>query len=131
MRRHKYKVAPAKDRRFNGRTYASKAEMLYAKHLFAMRESALILEFTEQPTVRLGVPENVYRPDFLVIPDEGYPFYVDVKGVETRTFKRNKKLWSAYGWLDLHVVKRFGKKFLTTEVVHGQYSSEGHHGQDI
>ena len=55
MRRHKYKVAPAKDRRFNGRTYASKAEMLYAKHLFAMRESALILEFTEQPTVRLGV----------------------------------------------------------------------------
>jgi hypothetical protein len=115
----KYKVSPANERRFNGRTYGSKAEMGYAKILYNQRYFEEIVDFVEQPRVWLGVPENVYVPDFLVVA-HGRPFYVDVKGVETQKFKRDKKLWSSYGWLDLHIVKKSGKNYKTTEVIHGQ-----------
>ena len=123
-RRSKYNVSPPEERRFYGRTYASKAEREYAQSLFKMREDGLIAEFTEQPTCRLGVAENVYRPDFLVLPSDqkSQPFFVDVKGQETTAFKRNKKLWASHGWLDLCVVKKYGGKFITTEVVHGRHS---------
>ncbi len=124
-RRHsKYNVSPPEERRFYGRTYASKAECEYAQSLFKMREDGLIADFMEQPTCRLGVAENVYRPDFLILPSEpkSQPFFIDVKGHETASFKRNKKLWASHGWLDLCVVKKFGGKFITTEVVHGRHS---------
>lgn len=104
--RNKYHVAPADERRFNGRTYHSKAEMQYAKKLDAYLRAGLILDYIEQPRVWLGVPENTYVPDFLVIPADETPYYVDVKGVETAKFRKDKKLWAAYGRLELRIVKR-------------------------
>ncbi len=116
---HKYKVSPPSERRHNGKTYASKAEMLYAINLYFMVDHGVILDFIEQPRVWLGVPENKYVPDFLVIPRDERPYYVDVKGVETAAFRKNKKLWASYGALDLHIVKRKGNNFTVTEVIHG------------
>ena len=120
MARNKYKVSPPSERRFNGRTYGSKAEMRYAEQLYVLRDNGHIIEFVEQPRLWLGVPENIYVPDFLVIPAEDDPYYVDVKGVETAKFKRDKKLWAAYGRLHLLVVKASGKKFEVAEVIRGQ-----------
>lgn len=94
--------------------------MLYAQQLDLYLQSGELIEVIEQPRLWLGVPENVYVPDFLCIPSPstgGTPYMVDVKGVETSAFKRNKKLWASYGRLDLHIVKRKGNSFVTTEVI--------------
>lgn len=119
MTRNKYRVASPEDRQFMGRTYASKAEMLYAVELYRMRDAGLIIDYVEQPRTWLGVPENKYVPDFLVIPRDSVPYYVDVKGIETAAFKKNKRLWAAYGYLQLYLVKRKGKGFEVYEIVEG------------
>ena len=128
---NKYNTSPPEQRRYNGRTYASKAEMRYAKYLYQMRDDKLIVDFVEQPRLWLGVPENIYVPDFLVIPegDGSYPgsllpYYVDVKGYYTPKFKRTIKLWRAYGILDLVVVKATKTSFKTTEVIDGTHHRE-------
>lgn len=105
MRRPKYRNTPTM---YRGQRYDSKAEAEFAQLLDTSLLAGEILEYVRQPVVRLGVPENVYRPDFLVIPRVGVPYYVDVKGVETAKFKRDKKLWSAYGRLALLVKGRKG-----------------------
>ena len=94
---HKYKVSPPNERRHNGRTYASKAEMFYAINLYFQLDNGIILDFVEQPRLWLGMPDCKFVPDFLVIPIDERPYYVDVKGVETAQFKKNKKLWAKYG----------------------------------
>lgn len=106
MRRHKYKVSTPDRRTWDGKTYASRAEMLYAKHLADLKLSGMIMEFIEQPRTWLGVRENVYVPDFLVLPSDPAvaAYFVDVKGVETAAFKKNKRLWKRYAVLNLHVV---------------------------
>jgi hypothetical protein len=106
FRRNKYHVAPPNERRWNGRTYASKAEMVHAQKLDLLLRAGELIEVVAQPRLWLGVPENVYVPDFLVIPKEGPPYYVDVKGVETAEFKKVRRLWVQYGRLPLHVVKK-------------------------
>ena len=98
--RNKFHVAPKAARTIGERTYASKAEMIYAQQLAA---DPTITEVVEQPRVKLG-EDTFYRPDFLVIRD-GDNHYVDVKGMETAEFKRNKKLWAKYGRLPLWIVK--------------------------
>ena len=68
----------------------------------------------------LGCPENIYKPDFLVIPspeDERFPYFVEVKGRETASWKKNKKLWLQYGRLELVVVKKSGKSFVEAETI--------------
>jgi hypothetical protein len=94
--------------------------MEYAKQLYCLRAMGDIKDFVQQPRLWLGVPENIYIPDFLVVPKESLdPYYIDIKGMETQKFRRDKKLWASYGWLDLHVIKKQGKNFKTVEVVHG------------
>lgn len=122
MARTKYKVSPASERQYLGRTFGSKAEMQYCQMLETDVSMGEIRAYICQPRLWLGVPENVYIPDFLVIPWEKLgqaPWVVDVKGVETAKFKRDKKLWKKYAALDLHVVKKKGTRFVTTEVIHG------------
>ena len=91
--------------------------MEYALQLETWVELGIILDYVCQPKCWLGVVEYTYTPDFLVVPDGATPHYVDVKGMETTAFKRTKKLWAAHGRLPLHVVKKKGKKFETTEVI--------------
>ena len=113
-RRNKYRVAAPTARTWNGKTYASKAEMLRAQWLAA---STQFMEIVEQPRLWLGVRENVYVPDFLVIPRSGVPWYEDVKGVETTQFRKVKKLWAAYSRLPLRIIKLSKGVFEVVEII--------------
>ncbi len=131
---NKYRVSPAAEREYNGKVYASKLEARYAAHLGMMVEAGEVIDFVEQPRLWLGVRENVYVPDFLVISwednrgngirGEGIveaPYYVDCKGVKTAKFKRDVKLWRRYGRLPLHIVVSDRKGgFRTDEVIEPQ-----------
>jgi hypothetical protein len=105
FRRPKYKAEPSI---YNSVRYASRAEASRAAELDILLKAGRILAWFGQITVRLGVPENIYRPDFLVIPSDGVPWFEDVKGFETPKFRRDKKLWKAYGRLELRVIRNGG-----------------------
>jgi hypothetical protein len=98
----KYRSQP---RRYNGILYASRAEAARAEELDLLVAAGELVWWIRQPTLYLGCAENVYRPDFLVIPVKGRPFFEDVKGVETQKFARDKKLWRSYGRLELRIIK--------------------------
>lgn len=119
-RGNKFGVSAPEQRTWNHKTYDSKAECEYAQVLDMMQRAGDIIAYYEQVKVELGVRENVYRVDFLVVPNEGMPHFVDVKGVETAKFKRDCKLWRSYGRLDLVVVKRTGPgRFTTMRTIKG------------
>ncbi len=120
MKHNKYNVSSPERRTWDGKVYPSMAEMMYARDVVCFaRVTDNLLDYIEQPRISLGVRENVYVPDFLLIPHPHVelPYYVDVKGVETPAFKKVKKLWARYGRLDLHIVKLVGKKFKTSEII--------------
>ena len=117
--RSKYKAVKAT---YRGLHYDSRAEAAYAKWLDRNRDNPVItngqvLWWVKAPTFHLGVPENVYRPDFLVVVRENVKiseglwspdttiYLDDVKGKETPKFRRDKKLWASYGPTMLRVVK--------------------------
>ncbi len=108
----------AKRTEYNGVGYASKAEAARAQELDLLLKAGEIRDWIGQPTVRLGIPENVYKPDFHVTPLQGYPWYEDVKGMETPKFRRDKKLWGRYGRADLKIIKSVRKQLVVVEVIH-------------
>ena len=123
--RNKYKVSPPEKRRALGRTFGSQAEKRYAVMLEACVECEAIFDYICQPKVWLGVPVNIYVPDFLVVPSGATPYYVDVKGMESAKFMRDKKLWKQYGRLTLHIVKeKRPSVFETVELIGGGYDAD-------
>jgi predicted nuclease of restriction endonuclease-like RecB superfamily len=113
--KNKYGVSKPADRAFRGKTYDSKAERDYAEAVW-MQLGTEYAEIVEQPRLFLGVRENVYVPDFLLIPLEGgEPHYVDVKGAETPKFAKDKRLYAEYGRLPLVIVARRGGRFYVKE----------------
>lgn len=112
---HKYR---AQATTYNGIRYASKAEAQRAVDLDLLVEAGVVSWWHGQPgTFHLGCPENVYRPDFLVVEPAHETVrdthvrafdihYEDVKGVETRKFMHDMKLWEAYGPCSLVILKR-------------------------
>lgn len=113
-RHHKYGAVRTVAR---DRSYPSKAEAEYAEILFGLKEAGHIIEIIEQPRTELGVPENIYRPDFFVVWTNGDLSFIDVKGKETAKFRKDKKLWQKYGRLPLQIVRKKGKKFVVDETV--------------
>lgn len=111
----KYGVSHKADRIFDGKVYASKHEKERAEEWAILLRNRLVLDVIEQPRLWLGVRENVYVPDFLVIPirTDKDPWYEDVKGMETAAFKKNVKLWARYGRLPLHILTREGSSWKT------------------
>lgn len=101
----KYGVADKEDRTFLNRTYDSKIEMQYAKHLLRMVGLKQIKYFNEQVAFQIefnGVEICRYVCDFVVYYGDGKIEYVDVKGMKTgsayQIFKLKKKLVEAqYG----------------------------------
>ena len=113
--RNKYKVAPKDERSYKGRTYDSKAEMLYAQQLDLLVQSGDVIDYCDQPRVHLA-GDFWYKPDFLVIePNDAY--YVDVKGVITDGFRKVMAAWPARTGLSLRVIKRKGENFITTQTI--------------
>jgi hypothetical protein len=107
--RNKYRAKPTI---YNGVRYASKAEAARAEALDALVGMRLVAFWVPQPTFRLGCPENVYRADFLVVDADGAVWVEDVKGVETAKFRRDKKLWAAYGPCRLHILGRRAPEYV-------------------
>lgn len=97
----KYKAVKAE---YNGERFDSKAEASYCRWLDGEKAAKRILFYVRQPKFLLGLPEMVYKPDFLVV---GHNWTVadDVKGSETPKFKKDKRLWPQYGPCPLRVVK--------------------------
>lgn len=100
-KRSKYGNVPSY---YDGVRYDSRAESLRAMMLDI---DPTVLFWIRQPRFRLGVPENVYVADFLVVRKDGV-HVEDVKGRETAKFKRDRKLWQAYGPCDLWIVDNHG-----------------------
>ena len=92
---------------YMGVLYDSRAEAKRAAELDMLVKTDSILWWIRQPPFTLGVPENKYRPDFLVVRHDGV-HVEDVKGVRTAKFNRDVKLWRKYGPCPLHIV---GKTF--------------------
>ena len=120
---NKYRVAAKKNRTWNGIIFASKAEKIRAMELDGMRLWMTgeiipkIITVLYQPKFRLGVSENVYVADFLVIPEDGKVWAEDIKGTETPKFKRDKRLWKRYGRLPLRILKRVRNGWSVQEIV--------------
>ena len=96
---------------YNGISYASKAEARRAMALDTLKAAGLVSWWAPQVKFRLGCPENVYVVDFLVAEPCSHisglfdMYAEDVKGMETAKFKRDKKLWAAYGPIPLRIIK--------------------------
>jgi hypothetical protein len=114
MKHNKYRVSPADQRTWRGKTYASKAERDYATLLDDELRMGLWDEIVEQPPIRLGPID--YVPDFALRKGTTWR-WADVKGVETAAFRLKVKLWREYGPGELLIVKKRGKGFKVTERV--------------
>jgi hypothetical protein len=91
---------------YDGVTYASKAEACYAVALDVATRAGAYRHWTRQVPFHLGCPENKYVVDFLAWLPDGTTVCIDVKGVETAKFKRDRKLWARYGPCALNIVRR-------------------------
>ena len=100
--RKKYRNTPTY---YNGLRFDSKAEAARAAELDFQQKAGAIVFWIPQVTFRLGCAENKYRVDFLVVTKDGVRAE-DVKGMETAKFKRDKRLWRAYGPCDLWIISR-------------------------
>lgn len=87
---HKYKTAPADSRRVDGILFDSKKEMDYYLNLKLRVRAGEVRYFLRQ--VPFHLPGEVYRVDFLEVWSDGSLHWVDVKGMETASFRRKKKL---------------------------------------
>jgi hypothetical protein len=114
---NKFGVSAAALRTWNGKVYDSRAECEYAQILAIKLQAGAILEVVEQPKVLLG-EDTRYFADFLVI-GKDEQFYIDVKGMETATFRKVKKLWVKYGRLPLHIIRKVRLEFVTSEIIQG------------
>jgi len=101
-RKQKYNAKPTV---YRGRKYDSKAEAAFARLLDGLQEGGIVHLWLRQTPFDLG-EDTRYRADFFVINSDGSFHAVDVKGAETSSWKRIKKLWKKYGVMPLHVIKK-------------------------
>lgn len=99
----------AKPTVYNGVRYASRAEAARASDLDLHIKTGDVRWWIGQVKFRLGVPENVYVADFLVMIRLGGVHVEDVKGAMTAKFKRDVRLWRVYGPMTLRVLSKKGK----------------------
>lgn len=86
---------------YNGMTFDSLGEAEYAHKLDLLVQSGEVVAWEQPPPVVLvdaakARDRITYRPDFHVIPREGWSYYVDYKGsriTETAAWKLKVKLW--------------------------------------
>ncbi len=91
---------------YDGKRYDSKAEVFRAQQLDLMLDARHIRGWERQVKFELGVPENVYRADFVVEDKDGISHAEDVKGYMTSKFRRDLRLWRSYGPMPLWILKR-------------------------
>tara|TARA_R110002012_G_scaffold166722_3_gene330118 strand:+ start:4168 stop:4554 length:387 start_codon:yes stop_codon:yes gene_type:complete len=101
-RRNKYNAKPTI---YRGWRFDSKAESQYAKDLDHQVEMGVVNFWMRQVAFDL-TEDDRYRADFVVFRDDGQVYAIDVKGAETESFRRTRRLWLKYGPIPLKIVKR-------------------------
>ena len=101
-RKQKYNATATE---YRGWRFDSKAEANYARELDQKVGSGEVHCWLRQTPFDLG-EDTRYRADFLVIEADGTIYAVDVKGMETQSFKKIKRLWEKYGKIPLRVIKK-------------------------
>ena len=101
-RKQKYNATATE---YRGWRFDSKAEANYARELDEKVGSGEVYMWLRQTPFDLG-EDTRYRADFLVIETDGTIYAVDVKGYQTQSFKRIKRLWKKYGKIPLQIVKK-------------------------
>jgi hypothetical protein len=82
---------------YKGIIYDSKGEALHAAYLDFRQAAGEILWWHPKPgSFHLGCPQNIFRPDFLVCGHDR-TWIEEFKGRETAKWRRDVRLWEAYG----------------------------------
>lgn len=99
---HKFKAKPVAE---DGNRFASTLEWKYFKHLELLVKSGEVLFFLKQ--VPFHLPGGTkYVTDYLLFMSDGSVRVVDVKGVETDTFKLKKKMVEDLYPVEIEIVKK-------------------------
>jgi hypothetical protein len=99
--KHKFRAVPTV---VDGTRYASKREAAYAAQLANEKRAGKILGWIEQVPIRL--PGTKYVVDFVVFDADGTVRFVEVKGMETATWRaKMRALAELYPWLEVEVVR--------------------------
>lgn len=100
--KHKFKAKPVKE---NGKTYASSLEFAFAQYLKKLQSAQEVVMFIEQVPLRLNGGTK-YVVDFLVFMADGTVRFIDVKGIETDTFKIKKREIEATYPIKIEIIKK-------------------------
>lgn len=99
---HKFKAKPVKN---DGHHFASTLEWNYFNHLELLKKAGDVVFFLCQVPLRL--PGGVkYVVDYQVFYKDGTCEFVDVKGVETDTFKLKRKMVEDLYPITIKIVKK-------------------------
>ena len=101
-RRNKYNAKPTV---YRGWRFDSKAEADYAVQLDHLKDGGVVAWWLRQVPIDL-TEDDRYKCDFLVCYSDGDLVAVDVKGMETESFRRTRRLWVKYGPMPLQIVKK-------------------------
>jgi len=102
--RGKYGVSEPARRTYNDVVYHSLAEARRAQLLDLLIRGGQVRAWKRQVRFELGTLYNVYVVDFVVEEADGAVHAEDVKGYETREFKKNARLWAAFGPIPLWIL---------------------------
>tara|TARA_R110002012_G_scaffold79909_3_gene202945 strand:+ start:243 stop:629 length:387 start_codon:yes stop_codon:yes gene_type:complete len=100
--KNKYNAKPTV---YRGWRFDSKAEASYAMALDRDVADGSVSFWMRQVAFDL-TEDDRYRADFVVFKSNGEVYAIDVKGAETESFRRIRRLWLKYGPMPLKVVKR-------------------------
>lgn len=107
-------LAVVAERTWRGVVYDSKTEMLRAQELDQRLRGGGLARVERQIKIPLGEDDSL-RVDFRCTSLQGCVWCEDVKGFETRDFRRKVKLWRKYGPCTLRVLKLSGRKWIVEE----------------
>jgi hypothetical protein len=102
-------------------SHMSQAEAEYCCELQLRERSGELEIIVVQPNVFLTEAKIRVIPDWYIRYSEPVRYvYVDYKGMETQSWRRNRKLWMHYGPAPLEVVKKKGTRFFISETIRGK-----------
>lgn len=99
---HKFKSKPVTD---DNHRFPSTLEWKYFKHLELLRLKGDVLFFLRQVPIHM-TGGTKYVVDFLIFMSDGSCRFVDVKGMETDTFKLKQKIVEDIYPIEIEVVKK-------------------------
>ena len=108
MTRYGNKYGAVKVRR-GGEVYDSQAEAGYADVLELLKRGGVIADYMHHPPAvkfRSGI---MWRVDYIVTPNTGVEYYVEVKGLPTADYRLKLELWRHEKPYPLFVVRKYGE----------------------